>query len=155
MRLALLAALLVFASRGVAEEAQHVYVYAKAGSDARSWLTAAWDGEPVAEFKQGTFFAIRAEPGRHSIAVEGGIPAFVEIQPGLDVYLRLGWPRQQGSAPIPAFHEVRPEHARKEMVNLRYVDSKRIFSDQVAKADPRGRPKLRMRAPSRASEARP
>ncbi|MDQ6676942.1 MAG: hypothetical protein M3Z09_06575 [Acidobacteriota bacterium] len=75
----------------LAGDSAKVYVYARRGSAARSWLSITCDDVLVAELKQGAFFAINVAPGSYTFSVEKGVPLSVDAQLREDSFIRLGW----------------------------------------------------------------
>lgn len=113
-----------------------IFIYAQRGTEASSWIAVSSRAGVVAELKEGRFFAIEAEPGRHAFATAKGVPMVVEVG-GEDVFLRLDWNFDVRRRPVAVFAKVDPERARSEMRFLSYVDAKRVRAAAVAKADPR------------------
>jgi hypothetical protein len=73
----------------LAADSARVYVYARWETPARSWLPISCDGEVVAKLKQGTLFAIDVTPGRHNLGSDRGVPVFVDVRSGDEVFVRL------------------------------------------------------------------
>jgi len=130
-----------------AEEPTRIFVYAQRDTAARSWLPVSCGETVVAELKQGMFFAINLSPGRYTVGVKGGIPLPVDANPAEESFVRLDWHYQVGQSPIPVLSKVRPEQARKEMLYLSYIDTRRVHSTTVSHSDPRERrrPELKSR----------
>lgn len=129
-----------------AEDSTRIYVYAKYGTDARSWLPISCDGVVVAKLKHGTFFAVDVEPGKHVLNMaRGGLPVFLDVLAGEETFVKIGW-RKIGDAPaIPLLSVVGASHARREIVGTRYIDANKVLSTSVPKRDPRGPARLRRR----------
>jgi hypothetical protein len=114
-----------------------IYVYAQRETAARSWLRITCSGIVVAELKQGMLFAINVPRGRHTLAVETGVPTIIDVRSGEDAFVRLDWNYAVGRPPIPVLSVVQPDQARKEMRWLSYIHPKQVLSSSVPKADPR------------------
>ena len=83
-----------------ADDSGRIYVYAQRETAARSWLPITCGGVVVAQLKRGMLFAINVPPGRHTLSVEAGLPAFVDVHSGEDVFVRLDWNYEVGRAPF-------------------------------------------------------
>jgi hypothetical protein len=83
-----------------------IYVYAQRSTAAHSWLAIACDDVVLARIKRGFFFAFDAPPGRHTLSVDHGVPATIEIHPGVDSYVRLDWVMEVGRPPVPVLSTV-------------------------------------------------
>jgi len=79
------------------------------------------------------------------LSEEKGVPAFVEARAGGDSFIRLNWHIEVGQPAIPVWEIVAPSSARRDMIDLNYIDVGRILSKSVAKKDPRGPPRLSRR----------
>ena len=134
---------------GRAEDSARIYVYAKFGTAARSWLPISCDGPVVAKLKHGKFLAVDVAPGQHVLGIaSGGVPVVVDVRPGEESFVRLGWHRDRGAPAIPVLGVVEPAHAHREMNRLRCIDADKALSKSVPKADPRDPPRLRRRGES-------
>ena len=131
-----------------AEDPGRIYVYAKFGSSARSWMPISCDGAPAAKLKHGNFFAVDLAPGRHVLGLRNGVPLFVGVRSGEDLFVRLDWRMRVGAPKIANFHVVGAALARKEMLGLRYIDANKVLSRLVPKSDPRPPPRLKTRGAS-------
>jgi hypothetical protein len=129
------------------QDAARIYVYAQRPTAARSWLSFSCNGSRVAQLKQGTFFAMRLDPGRYTFTIVGGVPLSIDVAPKDEAFVRLDWNHSVGRPPIPVLRTVHSAQAHSEMKYLSYVDKKRVFSESVAKADPRepAEPRLKTR----------
>ena len=128
-----------------AEERARIYVYVQQETPVRSWFPVSCDGIVVAEIKRGRFFAVNVGPGRHMLSEEKGVPTFVEARSGRDSFIRLNWHTELGRPAIPVWEIVAPSNARRDMINLTYIDVGRVLSKSVPKKDPRGPPRLTRR----------
>jgi len=128
-----------------AEELARIYVYVQQETPARSWFPVSCDGAVVAEIKRGKFFAIIVTPGRHMLSEEKGVPSFVDARAGRDSFIRLNWHIEVGQSAIPVWESVAPSSARRDMLDLTYIDVGRVLSKSVPKKDPRGPPRLTRR----------
>jgi hypothetical protein len=126
-------------------ELARIYVYVQQETPARSWFPVSCDGAVVAEIKRGKFFAINVAPGRHMLSEEKGVPTFVDARSGRDSFIRLNWHVEVGQPAIPVWEIVAPSSARKDMLDLTYIDVGRVLSKSVPKKDPRGPPHLTRR----------
>jgi hypothetical protein len=99
----------------------------------------------VAEIKRGRFFAIDVAPGRHMLSEEKGVPTFVDARSGRDSFIRLNWHIEVGQTAIPVWEIVDAASARRDMLDLTYIDAGRALSKSVPKKDPRGPPRLTRR----------
>jgi hypothetical protein len=120
-----------------AEEPTRIYVYARRDTAARSWVSISYDNSVVAEVRQGIFFAIDAEPGKHALSAEGAVPLPFDLAAGKEMFIRLDWSYWIGRSPIALFSQVNPADAQREMKYLSYVGVKRLHSNLVPKTDPR------------------
>jgi D-alanyl-D-alanine dipeptidase len=118
-------------------ESGRIYIYARRSTDARSWLPVASDDVVLAKIKRGFFFAFDAPPGRHTLSIERGVPATVDVRSGVDSYVRLDWVIEDGQPPVPALSAVAQPYAQDEMRFLSYVDGRHIAAASVLRADPR------------------
>jgi hypothetical protein len=116
-----------------------IYVYARSGTAARSWIAVSCGNAIAAELKRGTFFAINVPPGRYTLFVDKGSPLSIDAQAGEDSFVRLDWNYGMNRPPIPVLAKVRQSQAREEMKFLGYIDAKRIHSSLVPKTDPGAR----------------
>jgi hypothetical protein len=91
------------------------------------------------------FFAINVPAGRHTLSTETGVPVFVDVRSGEDVFVRLDWSYEVGRPAIPVLNAVGPSQAQKEMKYLSYIDAKKVFASSVPKTDPREPTKLRLK----------
>src|SRR5438270_2241780 len=57
-----------------ADDQARIYVYARRGSAARSWMSISCGSAVAAEIKQGRFFAITLPPGRYTFLGGNGAP---------------------------------------------------------------------------------
>jgi hypothetical protein len=137
---------LVLAQSLMARDSAKIIVYLPWDSLQHSRLKISVDEVSVAEIRPGRFFVINAEPCRHVLGE--GIPTVVEASPDRESFVRVA--RQiellpSGKTDIPALEVMSAEQARPEVVNLVYVERKKIFSPSVSKEDPflRQRPKLK------------
>ena len=128
-----------------AEERARIYVYVQQETPARSWFPVSCDGIMVAEIKRGRFFAINVGPGRHMLSEETGVPTFVDARSGRDSFIRLNWHIEVGQSAIPVWEIVAPSSARRDMLDLTYIDVGTVLSKSVPKKDPRGPPLLTRR----------
>jgi hypothetical protein len=128
-----------------AEDPGRIYVYAQRLTAADSWLPVSCGGSVVAALKQGMFFAINVPPGRHALTPGTGVPAFVEVRSGGEVFVRLDWNFEVGRRPIPVLTAVRPDQAHKQMVYLSYVNPRKVLSNSVPTTDPREPAQLRLK----------
>jgi hypothetical protein len=130
-----------------AEDPTRIYVYARRDTAARSWVSISCDNSVVAEVRQGFFFAVNVEPRKHALSAEGGVPLFVDLTAGKEIFVRLDWDYKTGRPPIALFSQVNPADAQREMTYLSYVGVKRFHSSLVPKTDPRKevQPQLRTR----------
>ena len=128
-----------------AEERARIYVYVQQETPARSWFPVSCDGIMVAEIKRGRFFAIDVAPGRHMLSEEKGVPTFVDARSGRDSFIRLNWHIEVGQTAIPVWEIVDAASARRDMLDLTYIDVGRVLSKSVPKKDPRGPPRLARR----------
>ena len=76
----------------------------------------------------------------------------VEARPGEKCFVRVARQIQfgpSGKTDFPALEELTPEQSRLEIVNLVYIDPKKIFSPVVSREDPFQHqwPKLKTRSP--------
>src|SRR5262252_2192870 len=92
-----------------------IYFYALRSTAAHSWLAIACDDLVLAKIKRGFFFAFDAPPGRHTLSVEHGVPAIIDVRSNADSYVRLDWEMEVGRAPVPVLSTVAPPSARNEM----------------------------------------
>ncbi len=83
------AALLFLQFPAAAEDSARIYIYAQRLTAARSWIPISCNGAVAAQLKRGTFFAINVAPGRYTLNVEKGLPAFVDVAAGGEVFVRL------------------------------------------------------------------
>lgn len=119
-----------------AEGLARIYVYAQRQTPVRSWLPISCDGAVVAKLKRGTFFAVNVASGRHLLSNEPGVPVFVDVRSGEESFVRLDWNFDVGRPVISELHVVLPPQARREMINLTYIDSSKVLSRSASKADP-------------------
>lgn len=119
-----------------AESSGRIYVYAQRLTATRSWIPIAIDNIVVAKIKRGTFFSANMAPGLHTVTIENGIPAFVEVGSGQESYVRVGWIHLEGP-PFPALSIMPQDLARKEMRFLSYIEAGKIVSTSVSRTDPR------------------
>lgn len=131
-----------------AEDPARIYVYVQRETPVRSWFPVSCDGIVVAEIKRGRLFAINVGPGRHMLSEEKGVPAFVDASAGRDSFIRLNWHIEVGQPAIPVWEIVAPSNARRDMLDLTYIDVGRVLSKSVPKKDPRGPPRLIRRGPT-------
>jgi hypothetical protein len=143
--ISLLAALL-FAQ---AEPLGRIYVYAQVETPARSWLPISCDNAVVAKVKRGRFFAVDVVSGRHVLSMAKTVPVFVDVRPGEESFVGLGWQMEVGRPPLPVLQAVQPSHAHTEMIDLAYIDSNKALSKSVPRIDPRRPPQLKSRGSSR------
>ncbi len=144
--IAIIAALPLMVSRpALAGEPGRIYVYVRQETPARSWFPVSCDGVVVAEIKRGRFFSINVGPGRHMLSEEKGVPTFVDAHSGRDSFIRLNWHIEVGQSAIPVWEIVAPSSARRDMLDLTYIDVGRVLSKSVPKRDPRGPPHLTRR----------
>jgi hypothetical protein len=104
----------------------------------------------MAEVQAGRFFVINAEPGRHVLIAGDGIPTTVDIRAKGELFVRVGREIEIGSSSttsIAVLQDLSPEQARLDMINLVYVNPKKIFSTSVSGEDPflQQRPKFKTR----------
>jgi hypothetical protein len=131
-----------------AEDSGRIYIYAQRLTAARSWIPISCGGVVVAELKRGMLFAINVPPGRHTLSTETGVPAFVDVHSGEEVFVRLDWDFGLGRDPIPVLNAVPPDRARKEMTYLSYISAKKVLSSSAPKTDPREPAQLRLKGRS-------
>jgi hypothetical protein len=91
---------------------------------------------------------VNADPGRHVLVAGEGIPTIVEASSGRDSFVRVARHIEfgpSGKIDVPALEVMSPEQAQPDIVNLVYLNPKRIFSPAVSKVDPflNQRPKLK------------
>ena len=79
------------------------------------------------------------------LSEEKGVPTFVDARSGRDSFIRLNWHVEVGQPAIPVWEIVAPSSARKDMLDLTYIDVGRVLSKSVPKKDPRGPPHLTRR----------
>jgi hypothetical protein len=126
-----------------------VYVYVQHESPVRSWFPVWCDGVLVAKIKQGRFFIINVEPGRHEISEEKGVPAFVDVRSGKKAFVRLEWRNGElGGPALPVWEEVTQSAAHDDMIYLGYIDADKVVSKLVPSTEPREAPRLRRRGNS-------
>jgi hypothetical protein len=132
-----------------ADELSRVFVYAQRETPARTWTPVGCDGENIAEIKRGFFFSVNLPPGRHLLSLKDGVPVSIDVRPGVETFVRVDWNYDVRRSPIPVLSSVAEERATKEMRFLSYVETKRIHSLAVSKADPRPSviPQLKTRQP--------
>jgi hypothetical protein len=87
----LVAGMLTRAFPAVAEDRARIYVYARRETAARSFLSISCDNQVAAEVKQGLFFAVNVDPGRHVVLVDRGLPLFLDVLAGQESFVRLDW----------------------------------------------------------------
>ena len=119
-----------------ADNPARIYLYARRGTAARSWLSISCGGVVVAELKQGMFFAINVAPGQATLFVENGVPLSVIGHSGEELFIRLDWSYGIDRPPIPILSKVQQTEARREMKYLSYIGEKRVHSKLVPKTDP-------------------
>jgi hypothetical protein len=131
------------------DDLSRVFVYAQRETPARSWMPVGCDGQNIAEVKRGFFFSANLRPGRHLLSLEDGVPISIDVRPGAETYVRVDWNYDIRRSPIPVLSSVVEERAKKEIRFLSYVETKRIHSLTVSKADPRPfvSPQLKTRQP--------
>ncbi len=130
-------------------DSARIYVYAKFGTAARSWLPISCDGPVVAKLKHGKFFAVDVALGQHVLGIaSGGVPVVVDVRPGEESFVRLGGHRDRGAPAIPVLSVVEPAHLQREINRLRYIDADKTISKSVPRADPRDPPRLKRRGES-------
>ena len=144
---------LVLVQSRLAKDSARIVVYLPWDSLQHSRLRISLDEVSVAEIRPGRFFVINAEPGRHLLVAGEGIPTVVDASSSRNSFVRVA--RQiefgpSGKTDIPALEIMSPEQAQPEVVNLVYLDPKKIFSSAVSKVDPlsQQRPKLKTRGSS-------
>jgi hypothetical protein len=128
-----------------ADDQARVYVYARRGTAAGSWMSISCGNVVAAEIKRGTFFAITLPPGRYTFLGENGVPLPIDTHSGEELFLRLDWNYGLDRAPIPVLSKVREDEARKEMKYLSYIGPKRVHSNLVLKTGPSPPVKLELR----------
>ena len=134
-----------------AEDSARIYVYSRSETLGSSQYLISCDGEGVAKLDRGVFFALDVTPGRHILDTgEEGVPAFVDLRPSEGVFVRLAWVLERGGPAITFLHAVEPALARKELLQLRYIDANMVLSELVLKEDPRQPPQLKTRGGSAA-----
>jgi hypothetical protein len=133
-----------------AEDSAQIFVYLPWDSLQHSRLKISFDDVYVADVQPGRFFVINTNPGQHVLVADEGIPAVVEAHAERKCFVRVA--RQiefgpSGKTDIPALEVVPSEDAHRDIVNLVYVNPKKIFSTAVSKEDPflHQRPKLKTR----------
>ena len=134
---AIMAAALLTSALSIAADSARIYVYARRDTPARSWMRVSCDGAPVAELKQGKFFALTVSPGRYALGIDRGVPLIVEARAGEELFVRLDWNYGMERAPIPVLAAVRPDRASTEMKYLSYISRGKALSKSVARSDPR------------------
>ena len=126
-----------------------VYVYVQHETPARSWFPVWFDGVLVAKIKRGRFFVIDASPGRHMVSEEKGVPVFIDVRAGKEVFVRLEWRNGELPGPaLPVWDIVSQATAHNDMLLLAYIDADKAISKSVPKADSRKPPPLRRRGES-------
>jgi hypothetical protein len=129
----------------VAAPPARIYVYAQRLTDARAWLPISCGGAVMAQLKRGTFFAINVTPGRYTLSIENGLPAFIDVRAGEESFVRLDWDIGIDRPAIPVLGGVNAAQARKEMKYLSYIKANRVLSSLVPKTDPTETPPLRLK----------
>ena len=132
----------------IAKDAARIVIYLPWDSLQHSRLKISFDEVSIAEIKPGRFFVINAEPGRHVLVAGEGIPIVVEASSGRESFVRVADQIEltpSGKTEIPALEVMSIEEAHTEVVNLVYIERKKIFSPAVSKEDPylHRRPKLK------------
>lgn len=133
-----------------AENPAKIVVYLPWDSPQHRRLTISFDGARVAEVQAGRVFVINAEPGRHVLIAGDGIPATVEVRANGESFVRVARATVIGPSSktsIPVLEDLSPDRARLDMINLLYVNPKKVFSTSVSKEDPflQQQPKLKTR----------
>ena len=141
---------LVLVQSLMAKDNARIVVYLPWDSLQHSRLKISCDEVSVAEIRPGRFLVINAEPGRHVLVAGEGIPTVVEASSDRESFVRVAAQIEltpSGKTDIPALEVMSPEQAHPEVVNLVYVERKRIFSPVVSKEDPfvHQHPKLKTR----------
>jgi len=71
------------------------------------------------------------------LGVEHGVPATIDVHPGVDSYVRLDWVMEVGRPPVPVLSAVAQPSAQSEMKFLSYIDGHHIAAPSVLRTDPR------------------
>jgi hypothetical protein len=128
-----------------AQASARIYVYAQRLTHAGAGLPISCGGAVVAQLRRGTFFAINVTPGRYTLAIENGLPAFISVGAGEESFVRLDWNIGIDRPAIPVLGSVPAAQARKGMKYLSYVKANRVLSSLVPKSDPTETPPLRLK----------
>lgn len=147
IRIMTLVAFAFVALHAQAEDPGRIYVYAQRLTPARSWLPVSCDNVAVAKIRGGAFFVIELPPGRHILAIEGGVPAPVHLAPGGQVWVRLDWNMHVSRPPIPALSVVPEPAARKEVRFLSYIGPDKMLAPSVLPQRPQTTTHLNTQSP--------
>ena len=139
-----------FAATDPTKPAIQVFMFADREAPPRSWVPISCDGTVVAKIKQGKFFTINLTPGKHVFSQGDGIPLFVDIHKGEQLFIQLERQTRadaSGKSDVTALVEVDPTWARKILAYLTYIDTDKRFSPAVLMEDPTvsSRPQLKQR----------
>src|SRR5262249_3174102 len=127
------------------ENASRIFVYAQQETATHRWQPVMCDGALVARIKNGTFFAIDVAPGRHVLYLKDGVPAFIDLKPGDEAFVRIASQMNLGQPTVPVLDKVNPKLASKEMQFLSYIDARQVLSTLVSKVDPRRPPEMHLK----------
>ena len=111
----LVCAVLLTSFSALAAGSGRIFIYAQRSTAAHSWLTITCDDTVLAKIRRGFFFAFDVPPGRHTLSVEHGVPAIIDVRSNVESYVRLDWEMEVGRAPVPVLSTVAPPSARAEM----------------------------------------
>ena len=133
------------------EDSAKIVVYLPWDSPQRGRLTIFCDGTRMAEVQAGRFFVINAEPGRHVLIAGDGIPTTIDVRAEETSFVRVARETEigpSGQTSVPVLDDLSREQARLDLINLVYVNPKKIFSTSVSEEDPflQQRPKLKTRS---------
>ena len=101
----------------------------------------------VAKIKRGRFFAVSVAPGRHVLSDEKGVPVGVVVRSGEETFVR--WDSlaiEVGKPPMSFLEVLSRSAARRDMIELTYIDADKVLSRSVPKTDPRPPPSLMRRS---------
>ena len=130
-----------------AEDLARIWVYARVDAPARTWFPISCDGVVVAKIKRGRFFAVSVAPGRHVLSDEKGVPVGVDVRSGEETFVR--WDSlaiEVGKPPMSFLEVLSRSAARRDMIELTYIDADKVLSRSVPKTDPRPQPSLMRRS---------
>lgn len=122
-----------------AQTPTRIYVYADWDSPLHSWISVYCDGTLMAKVKRGKFLAINTTPGRHTLEVGEGVPVFVDVSVGKEVFATVGHVVQlteTGKLDIPVISVVSGQEAQLKIIHLVYIDAREMYSPAVSRTDP-------------------